>query len=151
MSGEHQTSLVENLNAVVILILMWWYFVVRYTEWKVWKTPDVRVLGAAACSHKSFHRGRENFSMDQKWWIHPLVVPVFQRPFIISGISDLVTVEFRKNNERIQTPYNWLKLVREVTDTDWCSTVGDTAVMCDLKRPTVQYIFKVGVQTLAMY
>ena len=39
-----------------------------------------------------------------------------------------------------------LKLVREVTDTDWCSTTGDTAVMCDLKRTTVQYIFKVGVQ-----
>ena len=44
-----------------------------------------------------------------------------------------------------------LKFVREVTDTDWCSTVGHTAVVCDLKRTTAQYIFKVGVQTLGMY
>ena len=44
-----------------------------------------------------------------------------------------------------------LKLVREVTDADRCSTVGDTAVMCDLKRTTAQYIFKMGVQTLGMY
>ena len=43
-----------NLNAVVILILMWWYFVVRYTEWQVWKTPDIRVLGGAACSDIKF-------------------------------------------------------------------------------------------------
>ena len=44
-----------------------------------------------------------------------------------------------------------LQLVREVTDTDWCFTVGDTAVMFDLKRNTVQYIFKVGIQSLGMY
>ena len=44
-----------------------------------------------------------------------------------------------------------LMLLREVTDTDRRSTAGDTAVMCDLKRTTVQYIFKVGVQTLGMY
>ena len=44
-----------------------------------------------------------------------------------------------------------LKLVRGVTDTNWRSTVGNTAVMCDLKRTTMQYIFKVGVQTLRMY
>ena len=73
----------------------------------------------------------------------------------LSGISDLVTVEFRKNNERFGSPTlideRTLTLVREVTDTDRRSTVGDTAVMCDLKRTTVQYIFKVGVQTLGMY
>ena len=38
-----------------------------------------------------------------------------------------------------------LKLVREVFDTDRCSTVGDTTVMCDIKRTTVQYIVKVVV------
>ena len=135
--------------ALVILILMWWYSVVRYTEWKIWKTHDVRVLGGATCSRTGFHRGQENSSMDPKWWIHLLVVPVYQGLFIISGISDLVTVEFWKNNERLSDPPltddRALKLVREVTDTDWCFTVGDTGVMCDLKRTTVQYIFKVGV------
>ena len=64
-------------------------------------------------------------------------------------------VEFQKNNERFSdhplTDDKALKLVREVTDTDWCSTAGDTAVMCDLKRTTAQYIFQVGVQTLGMY
>ena len=152
MLGEHRTSLVENMNAFAILKLMWWYFVVRNTEWKVWKTPDVSVLGGAGCSHKSFHRGRENSRMDQNWWIHLLVVPVFQGAFIIRGISVLVTVEFRKNNERFSDPPltddRALKLVNEVIDTDWCSTVGDTAVICDLKRTTAQYFFKVGVQTL---
>ena len=73
----------------------------------------------------------------------------------LSDISDLVTEEFRKNNERVGRPTLTdemaLTLVREVTDTDRCSTVGDTAVMCDLKRTTVQYIFEVGVQTLGMY
>ena len=73
----------------------------------------------------------------------------------LSGISDLVTVEFRKNNERVGRPTltdeRVLTLVREVADTDRRSTFGDTAVMCDLKRITVQYIFKVGVQTLGMY
>ena len=66
-----------------------------------------------------------------------------------------MTEEFRKNNERVGRPTltdeRALTLVREVTDTDRRSTVGDTAVMCDLKRTTVQYIFKVGVQTLGMY
>ena len=74
---------------------------------KVWKTPDVGVSGGAACSHKSFHRGRENSSVDQKWWIHLLVVPMFQGPFIISGIRDWVTAEFRKNNERFSDPSYW--------------------------------------------
>ena len=92
--------------------------------------------------------------MDQKWLIFLLVVSVFQRPFIISGISDLVQWSFEKLMKDFQTPITddrALKLLREVTDTDWCSTVVDTAVMCDLKRTTGQYIFKVGVQTLGMY
>ena len=66
-----------------------------------------------------------------------------------------MTVEFRKNNERFGNPTltdeRALTLVREVTDIDRRSTVGDAAVMCDLKRTTVQYISKVGVQTLGMY
>ena len=73
----------------------------------------------------------------------------------LSGISDLVTVEFRKNNERFGShtliDERALTLVREVADTDRRSTVGDTAVMCDLKRTRVQSIFEVGVQTLGMY
>ena len=59
----------------------------------------------------------------------------------LSDISDLVTVEFCINNARFDSPTltdeRALTLVREVTDTDWRSTVGDTAVMCDLKRTTV--------------
>ena len=52
-----------------------------------------------------------------------------------------------------QTPSNWWLGVEvsEVTDPDWCSTAGDTALMCNLKRTTVQYIFKVGVQALGKY
>ena len=69
----------------------------------------------------------------------------------LTGISDLVTVKFRKNNERFGSPTltdeRALTLVREVTDTVRRSTVGDTAVICDLKRTTAQYTFKVGVQT----
>ena len=41
--------------------------------------------------------------------------------------------------------------MREVTDTDWRSTAVDTAEMCDLKKTTVQCIFKAGVQTLDVY
>ena len=51
-----------------------------------------------------------------------------------------MTVEFCINNERFGSPTltdEALTLVREVTDTDRRSTVGDTAVMCDLKRTTV--------------
>ena len=59
----------------------------------------------------------------------------------LSGLSDLVTVEFCINNERFGSPTltdeRALTLEREVTDTDRRSTVGDTAVMCDLKRTTV--------------
>ena len=59
----------------------------------------------------------------------------------LSGISDLVTVEFCINNARFDSPpltdERALTLVREVADTDRRSTVGDTAVMCDLKRTTV--------------
>ena len=73
-------------------------------ENEVWKTPNVRVLGGAAGSHKGFHRGRENSRIDPKWWIHLLVVPVFQCLFIISGIRDLVMLKFRKNNERFSDP-----------------------------------------------
>ena len=73
----------------------------------------------------------------------------------LSGISDLVTVEFRKNNERFGIPNltdeRALTLVREVTDTDRRSSVGDTAVTCELRRTTVQYIFKVGVQPLVCF
>ena len=57
-----------------------------------------------------------------------------------------------KQNERPPlTDDRALKLVRDVTDTNWCSTIGSTAVMCDLKRITAQYIFKGCVQTLGMY
>ena len=70
----------------------------------------------------------------------------------LSGISDLVTVEFRKNNGRFSSPtLTDKRALTLVTDTARRSTVGDTAVMCDLKRIIVQYIFKVGVQTLGMY
>ena len=65
----------------------------------------------------------------------------------LSDISDLVTVEVCINNERFGSPIltdeRALTLVREETVTDRRSTVGDTVVMCDLKRTTVQYIFKV--------
>ena len=65
----------------------------------------------------------------------------------LSGISDLVTVEFRKNNERFGIPTltdeRALTLVREVTDTDRRATVGNTTVMYELKRTTVQYIFSI--------
>ena len=73
----------------------------------------------------------------------------------LSGISGLVTVVFRKNNERFGIPNltdeRALTLVREVTDTDRHSSVGDTAVTCELRRTTVQYIFKVGVQPLVYF
>ena len=76
----------------------------------------------------------------KSWWSHFLVVPVFQG-HCLSGISDLVMVEFCINNERFGSPTLTdemaLTLVREVTDTDRRSTVGDTAVMCDLKTITV--------------
>ena len=64
-----------------------------------------------------------------------------------------MTVEFRKNNERFGIPglTDERALTLDLTDTDRRSTVGDTAVMCELKRTTVQYIFEVGVQTLGMY
>ena len=88
---------------------------------------------------------------ETKTFLDLLVVPVFQESWFKSGISDLVTVEALQNNERIGrhtlTDERVLSLVREVTDTDRRSTVGDTAKMCDLKRTTVQCIFKVSVQT----
>ena len=59
----------------------------------------------------------------------------------LSGISDLVTVEGCINNERFGSPTltdeRALTLVRKVSDTNRRSTVGDTAVMCDLKRTIV--------------
>ena len=81
---------------------------------------------------------------------------MFQWPCFRSGISDLVTIEFQQNNERVDRPTltdEWaLTLVREVTDTDRCTTVGDTTEICDLnKTTTVQCIFKNGVQTLEVY
>ena len=52
-----------------------------------------------------------------------------------------MTAEFCINNARFDSPTltdeRALTLVREVTDTDWRSTAGDTAVMFDLKRNTV--------------
>ena len=44
-----------------------------------------------------------------------------------------------------------LTLVREVTDTDRRLTVRDTAEMRDLKWTALQFISKVGVQTLEVY
>ena len=80
---------------------------------------------------------------------------MFQGPCFISGMSDLLTVELRKNNERVGrhtlADERVLPPEREMTDTDRRLTVDDTAVMCDLKRTTVHYIFKGGVQTLGMY
>ena len=76
------------------------------------------------------------------WRPKHLVVPVFQGPWFISGINNLVTVKFRQNNERLGrstlSDERALTLVREVTDIDRRSTVGDTAEMCDLKRAVLQ-------------
>ena len=76
---------------------------------------------------------------------------MFQRPWFISGISDLLT----EDNERVSRPTlndeRVLTLVREVIDTDWCLTVRNTAEMCDLKSTVLQCISKVGVQTLEVY
>ena len=76
--------------------------------------------------------------------IHLLVVPVFQELWFISGIIDLVTVEFRRNDKRIgrSTLSDARALVGEVTDTDRRSAVGNTAEMCDLKCTTEQYFFQ---------
>ena len=44
-----------------------------------------------------------------------------------------------------QTPLIDERALKLVFDIDWCSTVGDATVICDLKRTTVQYIVKVVV------
>ena len=44
-----------------------------------------------------------------------------------------------------------LALVRKVIDTYQCLTVRDTAEMCDLKRNTIQCIFKMGGQTFEVF
>ena len=59
-------------------------------------------------------------------------------------------VVFRQSNETWQTQ-SWLTLVREMTDTDRRSTVGDTAEMCDLKRTIVQCIFKASIPEALSY
>ena len=88
-------------------------------------------------------------------WIHLHVITVFQWPWFISGISDLVTVEFRQNNERVGRPIlteeRMLTLVREVTNTDRRSTVGDTTEMCDLNEDHRAVYFQSGCPDLEVY
>ena len=55
------------------------------------KNADVRVLGGAVF----FIVGKFQY-IPKRFWIHPFVVPMFQGPWFISGIRDLMTVKFQQ-------------------------------------------------------
>ena len=63
----------------------------------------------------NFRRGQENSQYrPNSSWVHLLVVPVFQGPWFISGISDLLTVKIRQKIMKCLA--NPLLLMKEVSE-----------------------------------
>ena len=156
MPGKHQTSLLENLNVAVILILLRWSFIAIYNQWKVWKKCWRQRFRRSNTFSLNFRRGRENSSIDQKVpgssscrpSVSRALVHMWHKRFTDSNVST-------KHNESVGRPTltdeRALTLVREVIDTDRRLTVRDSPEMCDLKRTVLQFISKVSVQTLEVY